>query len=203
MCSIGPTALSERFDAAYYRRYYEDRETRVSEQIQMENLVALVAAWAAHLEIEPVTALDVGCGPGRWKALLEHHYPELEYTGIEVSEYMAEKFGWIHTSVTDYKPEGSFDLVICHDVFQYLNNQDAKKGIRNLGKWAREGLLYFAVLTKEDWEHNVDQRYTDGDAYLRSTRWYRKELAQYFIPLGGSLFVHKRADVVLFELEHG
>jgi len=144
----------------------------------------------------------MGCGLGRWKSVINEHYPAATYTGVEISEYVAARCGWINASVTTYRPEHEFDLVICQDVFQYLTDAEAREGIANFGHWCT-GVLYFAALTEDDWENNVDQRFTDGNAYLRTGKWYLRELKKYFVPIGGSLFVHKDADVVLFELEHG
>lgn len=193
--------MADRFDAAYYRRYYEDPNTRVADDAEMRNLGDFVCAYLRYLDIDVVHALDMGCGLGRWKPVIERHFPDATYTGVEVSEYVAERYGWINASVTSYQPDRTFDLIICQDVFQYLSDAQAREGIASFGKWC-SGILYFAALTQDDWDHNVDQSLTDDDAFLRTGRWYLKQLKKYFVPIGGSLFLHKDADVVLFELEH-
>lgn len=190
----------DRFNAAYYRRYYEDPTTRVYDDAEMGNLGTFVCAYLRYLQIEVNQVLDMGCGLGRWQPVVAEHYPGAVYTGVEVSEYVAERYGWINASATTYTPETKFDLIICQDVFQYLSAAEARKGIANFGKWC-SGVLYFAALTEEDWENNVDQNLTDDDASLRTGKWYLNQLRKYFIPIGGSLFLHKDVDVVLFELE--
>lgn len=194
--------MTDRFDEAYYRRYYEDPDTRVADDVELANLGAFVCAYTRYLDIDVDRVLDMGCGLGRWKTLIADHYPDATYTGVEVSEYVAERCGWINASVTSFSPDHEFDLVICQDVFQYLTDAEAREGIANFGEWCT-GVLFFAALTEDDWENNVDQRLTDSDAYLRTGQWYLTELRKFFVPIGGSLFVHKDADVVLFELEHG
>lgn len=192
----------DRFDAAYYRRYYEDPSTRVADDAEMRNLGTFVCAYLRYLQIDVSQVLDMGCGLGRWQPVVAEHYPDAAYTGVEVSEYVADRYGWVNASATTYEPQTKFDLIICQDVFQYLSNAEARKGIANFGKWC-SGVLYFAVLTEDDWENNVDQSLTDDDATLRTGKWYLNQLKKYFIPIGGSLFLHKDVDVVLFELEHG
>jgi len=108
--------------------------------------------------------------------------------------------GWVNSSIVDYAPRGRFDLIVCQDVLQYLNADEAAQAIENLGQWCR-GVLYFDALTREDWDNNVDQSRTDGDVFLRSSKWYRRRLREHFEFAGAGLHLHSDSDVVLFELE--
>jgi len=85
-------------------------------------------------------------------------------------------------------------------VFQYLDDAQARDGLDRFGRWCR-GVLYFAALTEEDWAENVDRERTDGNAFFRTADWYRDVLSEHFVSVGNSLFVHRDADIVLFELE--
>jgi len=143
--------------------------------------------------------LDLGCGVGHWERVTRRVFPEADYTGVEISEYLCRELGWEHGSVVDWDGEGA-DLVVCHGVLQYLNARDCRRAIRNLARLT-EGALYLEVLTQEDWEHNVDRSVTDGNVFLRESAWYRRELARRFIPCGGGLFLPKDTPAVLFELE--
>jgi len=73
--------------------------------------------------------------------------------------------------VHEYESSRPFDLVICHDVLQYLDARDAAGAIRNLGRLCR-GVLHFSVLTSEDWERHCDRNATDRNAHLRPAEWY-------------------------------
>lgn len=192
--------MNPSFDKSYYDRFYKDPSTRVASDEETARLVRFVCAWLTYLDVPIKRILDMGCGLGLWQPELNKAFPKASYTGVEVSEYVAKRHGWIHAGVNEYSPRGQFDLVICQDVFQYLSDEDALDGIERFGRWCR-GVLYFAALTSEDWDHNVDRSRTDGEAYLRTADWYRDALGDRFIAVGNSLFVHRDADVVLFELE--
>ncbi|MFN9706844.1 MAG: class I SAM-dependent methyltransferase, partial [Planctomycetota bacterium] len=58
----------ERFDRAYYDRFYRDPATRVSDAAAVGKLAALTAAGAACLDCEVRTFRDLGCGLGPWRS---------------------------------------------------------------------------------------------------------------------------------------
>lgn len=189
------------FDNAYYARFYGDAETRISDAEEDLKLVRFVTSYLDYLGVRVQTVLDVGCGTGRWKAALHTLDPNLEYTGVEVSEAMCQEHGWHQGSVVDWDGPPA-DLVICHGVLQYLDNDEAKAAIRNLGRLAKTA-LYLELVTREDWDNNVDQALTDGQIHFRRARWYRKRLAEHFESAGGGIFLPHRSPVVLYELERG
>ena len=84
------------------------------------------------------------------KAPLALEFPSASYTGLEVSEYLCQTHGWIQASVVDYRSTRPFDLVMCHDVCQYLDDAAAARAIGNLARLCR-GVLSFSVPTRRDW----------------------------------------------------
>jgi SAM-dependent methyltransferase len=191
---------SHRFDKSYYDRYYRNLRTRVTSPASVASLGRMVCAYLAHLNQPVRRVLDAGCGLGHWRAVIEAHYPRATYTGIEVSEYLCRELGWTQASIAGFRPRGRFDLIICQGVLQYLDRSEADAALENLGRLCR-GALYLEALTSEDWRENCDKAHTDGDVHLRSADWYRRRLARHFRPLGGGLFLHRDADVVLYALE--
>lgn len=191
-----------RFDADYYARFYGSADTRVASQAETDRLVAFVAAYLRYLELPVHRALDMGCGIGLWRAPLERAFPEATYTGVEVSAHLCERYGWQHGSADRYRGRGRFDLVICQGVLQYLDADAAEAAIKNLARLCR-GALYLEVLTREDWNDNVDQERTDGDVHKRLASWYRQRLAKDFIAIGGGIYLSRGAPVTLYALEHG
>lgn len=187
------------FDKAYYERFYDDPETQVTSAAETDQLVALVAAFASHLGLELESALDLGCGVGRWRSALEAHFPKLEYTGVELSEFLVAQYGWESGSVVDYDG-ASADLVVCQGVLQYLGKRDAARAIKNLAAHT-EQLLFLEVLTEEDWAENCDRTVSDGDVHRRPAAWYRERLKKHFFPIGAGLFLPVDSPVVLYELE--
>lgn len=195
-----PSFSPERFDERYYRRFYLNPRTRAVSPAEMRLSADLIAAFIRHAEYPVRRILDLGCGLGLMRAPLKKHFPRASYTGVEVSEYLCERHGWIQASVHSYKSARTFDLVICHDVLQYLSARDAAEAIRNLGRLCR-GVLHFSVLTTEDWENYCDRQATDRNAHLRSGDWYRRHLGADFINAGSGMFVRREAPIHLWELD--
>jgi SAM-dependent methyltransferase len=195
-----PNPSPERFDARYYRRFYLDPRTRAVSRAEIRRSANLIAAFLQETGCPVRRILDLGCGLGLMRAPLREHFPRASYTGVEVSEYLCRRFGWTLDSVHTYRSARPYDLVICHDVVQYLDARAAAEAVRNLGRLCR-GVLHFSVLTTEDWEQHCDQQTTDGDAHLRPAAWYRRHLAADFINAGSGMFVRRGAPIHLWELD--
>ena len=197
-----PTADAPRFsfDARYYRRYYGDPATRVADRASAAVLADFVFAYLRYLRLPVSRVLDLGCGIGLWRAEVLRHCPEGRYVGVEHSAHACRRYGWERGSVTDYQAREPFDLVICQDVLQYLDDDTAEAAMANLAQLAGQA-LFFQVLTREDWDHACDQTVTDGDVYLRPAAWYRERLGPPFLAAGGGLFLARRGPAVCYALE--
>ena len=196
------SASSGRFDAAYYERFYADPQTCSVTDDEVARQVAFVGAYLKHMTLRVRRILDLGCGLGMMQAPLLRAFPAARYQGVEFSEYLCGELGWQQGSVVDYRSRTPFDLVVCHDVIQYLDDDDAQQAIDNLAALCR-GALYLGVLTTEDWHENCDPARTDEQVVLRRTSWYRERLARHFISAGGGVFVKSDAPVVMWSLERG
>ena len=188
------------FDAAYYERFYLDPRTRVAEPLDVEVQARFLCGYLDYLKIDLRWILDLGCGLGRLREPLLAKFPRDRYTGVEVSGHLCAELGWVHDSAATFRSRRRFDLVICQDVLQYLDDTEAEQALDNLARHCR-GALFFGALTREDWEENCDQARTDGNGYLRDGAWYRRRLAPAFVCAGGGVFVARRAGVVMFELD--
>jgi len=177
-----PTSKS-RFNAAYYRRFYLDAKTRAVSREETETRANLIGALLNQLDVQVKKILDVGCGLGWYERPLRRIFGDISYTGTEWSEYLCRRKGWIHGSIARLKFRDRFDLVICSDVMQYLDERDATRALRNLRRWCR-GALYFHVPTQRDWLENVDRSATDAEVNLRSAAWYRNRLRRHFVHVG-------------------
>ncbi len=188
------------FDEAYYERYYIKRATRVAEPGYFARIARFIDAYCDVLEIDVRSMLDLGCGIGSLKTPLERCFPRASYTGVDISPYVCSKYGWELAAVDDYRGDAA-DLVVCHVVLQYLRPGAAKAAINNLARHCEE-VLYFSVLTREDWELNCDKSRTDADVYLRDASWYRKKLSRHFRNLGGGLYLSRSSEIAVYALEH-
>jgi SAM-dependent methyltransferase len=190
------------FDKAYYDRYYRDPRTAVTSRAEMAQRARMIAAAADYIGLPVRSVLDAGCGMGLMRRPLLRALPRATSTGLEVSDYLCARFGWQQGQLQNWRaPRGQrFDLVICYDVLQYLPREAARRAIANLGKLCR-GLLYCSALTREDWDNNCDQRRTDKVPGIRAAAWYRRELRRQFVPLGCSLWLHRAAPIVTWEMD--
>ena len=82
------------YDREYYRRWYEDPETRIATREGLARKVAFAVAAAEFMLARRVeSVLDVGCGEGTWRAPLRKLRPKATYVGVESSEYVIAKYG--------------------------------------------------------------------------------------------------------------
>lgn len=188
------------FDQDYYDRFYRDPKTCVATEEITQQLADFVCCYLKHVGQSVGNVLDMGCGLGFWRDGVRRHFPDAKYTGVEVSTYLCEEFGWKQGSVVDYRGRSRADLVVCQGVLQYLTDTECRDALANLGRLTR-GALYLEALTKQDWEENCDRTVTDGAVHLRSGAWYRRHLAKSFTNCGGGVFLADSSDANLFELE--
>jgi SAM-dependent methyltransferase len=193
---------AQRFDRDYYRRFYFDAGTAVTSRAEMNARARMIAAYTELVGFRVRSILDAGCGTGLLRPAFKRALPRASYTGLEVSDYLCERYGWVKGSIASYAPRRTFDLVVCYDVLQYLDTRDAARAIANLGRLCR-GVLYCTALTARDWRQNCDQRFTDPNTQLREAEWYRQRLAKKFRPVGAGLWIRRGAPLVSWELEQG
>ncbi len=196
--------MNSAFDSAYFRKYYFDRATRVTTAAEMRDRARLIAAVLRHASVPVRSILDAGCGLD----LLRMPFadvgvlPRFRNVGLVASEYLCRRYGWTPGSVIDYAPRSAFDLVVCYDVLQYLDDGEAARAIANLARLTRAA-LYVSALTREDWRDNCDRTRTDRAVHLRPGDWYRRRLRKRFRYLGFGVWLHKGATAMLWDMERG
>jgi SAM-dependent methyltransferase len=201
----GQLGSAADFDRDYYRRYYFDPRTAVTTRAEMDARGRLIAGLVDHIDLPVRNILDVGCGVGLLRRPLLKALPQASYSGMEYSEYLCRRYGWQQGAVQDLRTRSRYELVICYDVVQYLDNGEAARAIANLARVCR-GVLYFGALTSEDWSRNCDQSRTDQQVKLRPGRWYRRELARGFHQIGAGFWLRRsslapRGPLYLWELD--
>jgi 2-polyprenyl-3-methyl-5-hydroxy-6-metoxy-1,4-benzoquinol methylase len=188
-----------RFDEAYYRRFYFNSRTAVTSKAEMRARGELIGAYAQHIGLPVRRLLDAGCGIGMLRPPLLRAFPHAEYTGLEYSDYLCRKYGWTHGSLADWSAD-PFDLVVCYDVLQYLDDYTAARALANLGRLTR-GVLYLSALTARDWRENCDRTRTDSNVHLRHAVWYGARLRRNFRPAGVGFWVRRGAPLTTWEME--
>ncbi len=190
----------DRFDRAYYERYYRDPASSVTSRAEMAARARLIGACAGYLGLPVKRVLDAGCGIGLLRTPLMRALPGAAYTGIALSASLCERPGWVHSPIERYRPTRQNALVVCYDVLQYLGDRAAPRALANLARLCR-GLLYFSALTRSDWRENCDQSRTDRDVHLRRGEWYRARLRRGFREIGAGFWLRRGVPLPLWELE--
>ncbi len=188
------------FDHAYYDRYYFDPRTAVTSRAEMRARARLIGAFIAHVGLPVRRMLDAGCGTGLLREPLRRVLPKAAYDGLEASEYLCRRYGWLSGHVQEFRAQEPFDLVICYDVLQYLGPREATRALANLARLCR-GVLYFSALTRADWRNNCDRSRTDPNVHLRQGEWYRMRLRRAFREVGAGFWLRRGAPLTLWELE--
>ncbi|MGE0115706.1 MAG: class I SAM-dependent methyltransferase [Steroidobacteraceae bacterium] len=190
----------QEFDAKYYRRFYLRAATRAMSQPETERRAAVVASIVAQLELPVKRILDMGCGLGWFRQPLLSVFPKASYTGVEYSEYLCREYGWQQGSVVDYAGRGQFDLIVCCDVLQYLDDKAATRAIDNLARLCR-GALYLHIPTQRDWQTLMDPGGTDTNVHVRPGSWYQQRLRKHFNHIGNGVLIRRDVEVLQWELQ--
>ena len=191
--------MAERFDAAFYRRFYGRRP--VHNRVHIAHLAEGVIALASWWRIPIRSVLDVGAGKGYWRDWLAEAHPTVKYHGIDASEFASRRYHHELADIAVWKPRRQYDLVVCQSVLQYLGDRDAAAAIGTL-EGACRGLLVFDAPTVADRETVIDPESTDLDIRWRTGNWYRKRLTVGFTEIGGGMWLSRESPVAFYELEH-
>ncbi|MGH9457360.1 MAG: class I SAM-dependent DNA methyltransferase [Thermoanaerobaculia bacterium] len=165
--------MAKQYDRDYFDRWYRDPRSRVTESAELRRrAAAAVAAAEIVLGRELESVLDVGCGEGRWLVPLRAMRPDVDYVGLDPSDYAVERYGR-----TRHIRKGSFgdldalrgkafDLVVCADVLHYLEPREIDRGLEVLPSLVA-GVALLDVTTREDAPEG------DLDGWIsRPARWY-------------------------------
>jgi SAM-dependent methyltransferase len=191
----------QRFDRQYFQRFYYSPDTRVTNAREMRVRADMIVAVLRYAELPVRSILDAGCGIGLMQRAFARALPRARYTGLEVSDYLCRRYGWIQGSIAQYRPARPADLLVCYDVLQYLDDAEAACALDNFPQLTRCA-LYFSALTRTDWRRNCERSRTDSrDVRIRPGTWYLKKLRRDFEFLGYGVWVRRNVGVIRWELE--
>ncbi len=123
----------------YVKEYFDSpaswQETLLPYQVQMQrDIVRLIPS-------DVTTVLDAGCGNG----LITNILPDwLQVTGLDRSATALADVHWPTAigDVTDLPyPDQSFDLVMCNDVIEHLDDADRQQAVRELARVTNRYLI--------------------------------------------------------------
>ena len=199
---IKSAAMSSAFDAAYFRRFYESRRSRVYGSSEIDHLARGVTGFVRWFGGEIEKVLDVGAGTGLWKDWFQRNMPEVRYRSLDVSAYACERYGHERRDISAWRGREKFDLVVCQGVMPYLDDRACGRAIDNMAAMCR-GFLYLECITSRDLREVVDRSRTDVTVRARPASFYRQLLARRFERLGCGLWHVKGGDAVFYDLERG
>ncbi|MEE4298026.1 MAG: class I SAM-dependent methyltransferase [Pseudomonadales bacterium] len=191
---------AEGFDRAYYERFYLRGRTRARVAAEASRTADLIFGAARHYQIDVRRLVDLGAGTGFMLRALGRRFPRAARIGVELSPWAARRYGWVEGSLLDFQDPHGFDLVVCNDVIQYLDDAQAARAIDHIAGLGR-GLLYLTALTRHDLEHTCDQDISDLRGHFRSADWYRRRLRCHFVDVGSGLYLAASAGSAVWELE--
>jgi hypothetical protein len=143
-----------KFDTAYYKRFYGANGAHDAKKIA--HLATAVHHLAAWWGINITSVLDVGAGMGMWRDWYHMSFPEVTVRSIDVSEHACKTWGHEQRDIAAWRPRGKSDLVVCHSVLQYLDNQSVIQAFNNLAAATRH-VMYLELPTKWDYENIIDE----------------------------------------------
>jgi len=173
-------AVSKVYDRAYFDRWYRDPRHAVTSRQVLERKVALaVAAAEYYLGRRIRNVLDIGCGEGGWRAPLRRLRRDVDYLGLDSSEYAIARYGRARNlrlatfgDLGELRFERRFDLIVCSDTLHYVRSIELKRGLRGVAEML-QGVAFLELFTSRD--------APDGDKrgfIARTPRWYLSTFAQ-------------------------
>lgn len=148
--------MTKTYDRAYFDKWYRSRAHRVHDEGEVRRKVHLAVANAEYFLRHPIrNVLDIGAGEGAWYRHLRRLRRDVQYFGVDPSDYVVERFG----RQRNIRKAGfgdlrslrglEFDLVVCSDVLHYVSEKEIRKGLPALARLTR-GAAFIEVLTRED-----------------------------------------------------
>ncbi len=194
--------VARSFDAAYFRRYYESRRSRVYGSEQIDHLARGVTGLIRWFGGEIEQVLDVGAGIGLWGAWFSANLPAARYRSIDVSDYACTTYGHERRDISRWRARSKFDLVVCQGVLPYLDDEACARAIANMAAMCR-GFLYVEAITSRDLRDVCDRTKTDVSVRSRPAAFYRGHLRAHFESLGCGLHHVQGGDKLFYDLERG
>jgi SAM-dependent methyltransferase len=171
----GGTALAsgKKYDQAYYERWYRSTRRVVTPGATLRKARLALAATEFALGRQVRSVLDVGCGEGLWRRVLKRARPNIEYTGVDSSDYVVRRYGQRRNilqgtlgTLHRLGLQGKYDLIVCADVVSYVSTPELQRGLATIRRLLR-GIAYVDAYTISDefvgdldgWHHRSEATY--------------------------------------------
>lgn len=196
--------MSKIYDQAYFDKWYRDPRHAIKSAAELRRKVAMVVALTEYYLGRPIrNVLDVGCGEGVWRAPLRALRPQLEYRGLDASEYAVSRYGRSRNiglasfAQLEYlRFDTRYDLIVCSDVLHYLKPAEIRAGLTGISEML-EGVAFLELFTsKDDVEGDLQE------LSLRAPSWYLRTFRNAgLLPCGSQCYLSPRLERYISALE--
>lgn len=196
--------MAKTYDRAYFDKWYRDPRHGVRSRQELERKVALAVSVAEYYLGHRVQhVLDVGCGEGVWRAPLLKMRPDVDYLGLDSSEYVVARYGVARNlrqatfgQLEHLRFDRMFDLIVCSDTIHYVKNSELQRGLRGVVEMLA-GVAFLELFTSEDSPSG------DKTGFIaRSPNWYLKEFRNAgLIPCGSHCYIGPKLEGCVSALE--
>jgi SAM-dependent methyltransferase len=176
------------YDRGYFAKWYRNPRHGIGARQVVERKAALAVAVAEYYLGHAVrNVLDIGCGEAVWRKPLQQLRPDVEYLGLDSSEYAVARYGRSRNirlatfgQLGELRFDTSFDLIVCSDVLHYVHAPELRRGLRGIVEML-DGVAFLELFTSRD--------APDGDKHgflARSPQWYLSAFVQAGLAACGS-----------------
>jgi SAM-dependent methyltransferase len=149
--------MTKTYDRAYFDKWYRSRSHRVHDDGEVRRKIHLAVSIAEYFLRHPIrNVLDIGAGEGAWYKHLRSMRRDIQYFGVDPSDYVVQRFGAQRNirkagfaDLRSLRSLPAFDLVVCSDVLHYVSEKEIRQGLPALVRLTG-GVAFIEVLTRED-----------------------------------------------------
>lgn len=156
-----PEIILKKFGIDRDMFYFQNRNVDVKHFIMCRN-------WYDYFsnKNKPLNIIEFGCGKAPFGFAFNFIADDINYTGVELSQYAVDNaFVKIKQGdITSYNAGRSYDLVICSDVLEHLNDEQLNQAIINICQHG-DNFIFSLPFDKDD-ELNIP---VDPNLYNDST----------------------------------
>ena len=150
-------------------KYFEQRGIEQKHYLQ-------AMAWISHFNLDEKSfVLDFGCGKGPYVHALRYY--EIPAVGIDIAESaiknpigLANKNIFLENDLQFMK----YDLIICYDVMEHLEENQLDSFIQNLKKYSNKYLLC-SICFFNDPNYNLDSTHK----IMKSRFWWTRKIEEH------------------------
>jgi len=196
--------MRKHYDRDYFEKWYRDPKHAVTSTAVLRRKVALAVATAEYyLGHDVRSVLDVGCGEAVWRKPLRELRPQVEYLGLDSSEYVVARYGSSRNirlatfgQLGELRFDREFDLIVCSDVLHYVPTSELRRGLHGIAEMLA-GVAFLELFTSSD-EPEGDRH----GFHHRSANWYLSTFAEAgLIACGSHCYLAQRMQESVAALE--